>query len=70
MPEILCPRCPLCDRPPLFIVDGSVQAFCGNASCEIMCWNPTVSLDENLMSVGKVRIIEDETDQNPEATDG
>jgi hypothetical protein len=24
-----CPVCPLCGEPPLFVLAGDVQAFCG-----------------------------------------
>ena len=49
MSEILTPRCPFCGEPPKFIV-GITQAFCGNDTCELLCWDPTLSLDVNLMN--------------------
>ena len=54
MPEILTPRCPLCDEPPKFTV-GITQAFCGNDACTLLCWDPSLSLDANLMDAGVVR---------------
>jgi hypothetical protein len=54
MDEPLCLNCPFCDEPPEFVVGGT-QAFCGNNSCTLLMWNPTVSLDDNLMDAGVVR---------------
>ena len=54
MAETLTPNCPLCDEPPKFIV-GITQAFCGNDQCTLWFWNPTASLDDNLLDVGVAR---------------
>lgn len=42
------PDCPLCGHPPAFVLAGEVQAFCGNETCEAMCWNPSETAAENL----------------------
>ena len=55
MPEILTPRCPLCDGPPLPLIPGLAQAFCGNDECTLLCWTPALSLDANLLDAGVVR---------------
>lgn len=52
---MLCPNCPLCGHPPEFILAGAVQAFCGFDGCEVMCWNPSETLDVNLLSVESLR---------------
>jgi hypothetical protein len=54
MSEILTPDCPLCGRPPQLIA-GATQAFCGNDACTLLCWDPTLSLDANLLDAGVVR---------------
>lgn len=45
---LVCPACPLCGGPPMFVLRGCVQAFCGNDGCEVMCWNPSLTAEENL----------------------
>jgi hypothetical protein len=48
--KILCPRCPLCDGPASREMPASaVQAWCENPDCTAMCWNPSRSLDDNLL---------------------
>ena len=60
MPEILTPRCPLCDEPPMMVFGGGTQAFCGNEDgCPLICWTPTKSLDENLLDAGTVKFPPD-----------
>ena len=54
MAEILTPHCPFCHQLPEFTVGGT-QAFCGNDGCELLCWDPTKTLDDNLMDAGVVR---------------
>lgn len=52
MKLLACPRCPLCGRLPAFILAGAVQAFCGTEGCDVVCWNPSETLDENLLNLG------------------
>ena len=54
MSKPLTPDCPLCSHPPKFIV-GITQAFCGNDACSLLCWDPTLTLDENLLHAGVAR---------------
>ena len=55
MAEILTPRCPLCNHLPAITIPGGIQAFCGNDDCVLLTWNPTKSLDDNLMAAGVAR---------------
>jgi hypothetical protein len=56
MTEVLTPNCPLCGQPPLFAA-GPAQAFYGNRdNCTLILWNPSLSLDENLMDAGVVHL--------------
>ncbi len=55
MAEILTPRCPLCGQPPLWVLGGGTQAFCGNDDCPQLTWNPVVSLDQNLLNARVTR---------------
>jgi len=60
MPEILTPNCSLCGQPPLFSFGGE-QAFCGNDDCALILWDPSVSLEDNLMDAGVVQFPEEGT---------
>lgn len=55
MAEILTPDCPMCGKPPLFGF-GDSQAFCGNNDCTLILWDPSLSLDDNLMDAGVVHL--------------
>lgn len=57
------PACPLCGEPPVFLLGGGTQAFCGNDDCTLLTWNPSVSLDANLLDAGFVRL--DPGEQTP-----
>lgn len=59
--EILTPGCPLCGKPPRFAV-GPTQAFCGNDDCTLILWDPSLSLDENLLDAGVVNFPGDSND--------
>jgi hypothetical protein len=64
MPEPLTPNCPLCGEPPMMIMGGGAQAFCGNDDgCTLLTWDPSKTLDENLMDARGV-------DWEPAATPG
>ena len=56
MAEILTPRCPLCDSLPMMVFGGGTQAFCGNDDCTLLTWNPSLSLDANLLDAGVVHL--------------
>jgi hypothetical protein len=53
--EILTPGCPLCGELPEFAI-GPTQAFCGNDDCTLLLWNPSLSLDANLLDAGVVNL--------------
>jgi hypothetical protein len=65
MPEVLTPRCPLCDEPPMMVFGGGTQAFCGNDDCTLICWDPSKTLDDNLLNAGVVRFPWDEPRPEP-----
>jgi hypothetical protein len=52
----LTPACPFCGQPPVFLLGGGTQAFCGNDDCTLLTWNPSLSLDENLLDAGVVHL--------------
>jgi hypothetical protein len=56
---LVTPGCPLCGQQPVMILGGGTQAFCGNDDCTLLLWNPSLSLDENLLDAGLVRFPED-----------
>ena len=62
MAEILTPRCPLCDGPPMQLLPGLTQAFCDNEKCTLLMWTLTLSLDENLLDAGVVKLPQAEDD--------
>lgn len=49
MANILTPRCPLCCGLPMLVLGGGTQVFCGNDDCTLLTWNPSLSVDDNLM---------------------
>lgn len=44
--------CPGCHLPPVFLVGR--QAWCGNALCRVLSWDPDQSMDELLDDFGTV----------------
>lgn len=38
--------CPLCSEPPMWLLGGGRQAWCGNEDCKVITWNPTLTTDE------------------------
>lgn len=58
MAEILTPDCPVCSQPPVMVFGGGTQAFCGNDDCNTLTWNPTKSLDANLLDTHFVELKE------------
>lgn len=68
MADVLTPRCPLCCGLPMLVLGGGTQAFCGNDDCTLICRNPALSVDDNLMD-SKVIHLQPMTDDK-EKTDG
>ncbi|MET1006580.1 MAG: hypothetical protein ABWX96_13610 [Propionibacteriaceae bacterium] len=52
---IKCELCPLCGYPPLLLLHPE-QAFCGNPECTAVTWNPSHTLDENLLQANVIRL--------------
>ena len=38
--EVRSPNCPLCGQPPMMLMGGGTQAFCGTDECRAISWNP------------------------------
>ena len=62
MADILTPCCPLCGGPPVFMMGGGTQAFCGSDDCRLFTWNPTLSRSENLQSADFIDLTPREDD--------
>jgi hypothetical protein len=58
MAEPLTPNCPLCSGPPAMVIGGALgtQAFCGNDGCTLLLWDRSLSLDDNLLNAGVVKL--------------
>lgn len=54
-PQVLTPTCPLCGAAPPFIFPSFAQAFCPNEDCDVILWEPWVSLAENLMNANTAK---------------
>jgi len=57
---IRTPLCPMCDEPPLWLLGGGTQAFCGNDGCPVMTWNPTETREEFRRTARAVEITNNE----------
>lgn len=33
--------CPFCGEPPVYLLGGGTQAFCGTDDCPVVTWDPT-----------------------------
>ena len=62
MTEILTPRCPLCDEPPLWILGGGTQAFCGSDDCPVFTWN-TLESREHFLRTAKHVTLQDNSSE-------
>jgi hypothetical protein len=49
-----CPVCPVCSQPPVFVLGGGTQAFCGNEDCRVFVWDSTLSRDELLARESRI----------------
>ena len=54
MAEVLTPNCPLCGWLP--VMAFGVQAFCGNDDCTLLLWDRSLSLDDNLLDAGVIKL--------------
>lgn len=48
--------CPLCSRPPVIILDGGHQAFCGTDDCPSVTWDMYEDLDTLLTHAKPIKI--------------
>jgi hypothetical protein len=59
--EVKCPRCPVCDSEPAMGIHPMLaQAWCWNDDCQVLCWDPWVSLDENMLDMSPAIVTENE----------
>jgi len=55
--SLLTPDCPVCKWPPVMLL-GPEFAMCGNLDCKAVSWNPSKTLDTNLLNVHFVELEE------------
>jgi hypothetical protein len=53
---IQTPVCPLCSQPPVFVLDGGHQAWCGTDGCPGLTWDMHVDLDTLITNANAVEI--------------
>ena len=53
---LVTPDCPFCGHPPAMVFGGGSQAFCGNEDCTLLKWDPSLSLDENLLDAKMINL--------------
>ena len=58
MAEILTPGCPWCGGPPLLVMGGGTQAFCGNDDCDCLTWDPSKTDAANRRNANVVDLTE------------
>lgn len=54
MLRIQCPRCPLCDSPPVLGLTLILPWFCSTESCLVLAWDPFETLEANLMDAAPI----------------
>ena len=47
-------------EPPVMVMVGGTQAFCGNDDCTLLLWDRSLSLDDNLLNAGVVKFPPEE----------
>lgn len=65
MADVLTPRCPLCCGLPMLVTSGGTQAFCGEPDCILTSWNPSLSVDDNLMDSKVIHLLPGTDDKQP-----
>lgn len=51
-------HCPGCGEPPVMLMDGGHQAFCGTDDCPFVTWDPTLSMAELNRDAGVIDLRE------------
>ena len=51
MAVVLTPDCPWCRQPPMMVMGGGTQAFCGTDDCNCLTWDPSMSEAQNRRNV-------------------
>ena len=67
MTEIVTPGCPNCGGPPMMVFGGGTQAFCGTFDCSVLTWDPSKSLDGNLLNASVVEVRPGADDERSES---
>lgn len=67
MLRILCPRCPVCDGPPVLGLPMILPWFCGSPGCLVLAWDPNETLEANLMDSAPITETEMDT-PTPDST--
>lgn len=55
---ILCPLCPLCRRRPVDFYLNISPWFCGNDDCLVLCWDPYITRQANLLNSSPMETVE------------
>jgi hypothetical protein len=43
-PDVVEPVCPGCGSPPVLVMDGGHQMFCGDDDCHVFTWDGHVAV--------------------------
>ncbi len=60
-PEAPTPTCPGCKRPPVMLLDGGAQAFCGDPACRVVVWNPNDTEAQFWATAEEITLLRDDT---------
>ena len=55
-------KCPACGEPPLWLMGGGSQAWCGTDDCPILTWNPVKTRAE---LAADLKVIDLEAGETP-----
>lgn len=56
----------MCSEPPAIAVPGLAQWFCGNDDCDVLCWDPYATLEDNLTDARPALITSTPSASEPE----
>jgi hypothetical protein len=63
-------KCPGCGEPPLYLLGGGTQAFCGTDDCPWLTWDPTKTLAELNAGPGTIGLPDFSGGRTPETPEG